>query len=383
MKYYSKQIAIICFLLSAVLTGCGNSSPSSVSATRYVSIQSVSQSTDSNVLTVSGNVTPTETVKLSFKLSGIIENLPLNEGDIVNKGDPVATLDVSDYSLALNSAKSASLMASAQISASQDQQQAAQANYDAAKLQLDKELPSKIAQAKAQLDLTQTTYNRTKTLYDKGIVSKSQLDEISAKLKSDSETYNQALDAVETTKAKLEASKKSIDAYSAQVSADEAQLQKTDAATQKAENDLNDTKLTSPINGVVLSKIMNTDEVTSAGTPVVALGSIDNVYIEIGVPDTKIGFISKGEPAKISVYGQDKVYDGIVEEIGSVADSTTRTFTVKIRVSNKNHNLRPGMIAKSEIKLNSGKAVLVPLDSVIQKASGPIVFIYDDSTKKV
>ncbi len=384
MKYYSIQAAVICVSLSMMLSGCNKVTQNNAdTTTRYISVQSVTKSTDANVLSVSGNVTPTETVKLSFKLSGVIENIPLNEGDMVNKGDPVATLDISDYSLALNSSQTDGTMASAQIAAAQAQQQAAQAKYDEAKLQIETELPSKISQAKAQLDLTQTTYNRIKALYDEGIVSKSQFDEISTKLENDRQIYQQAQDAIATAQAGLKSAQKSIDAYAAQVSASESQYQKANIATQKASNDLSDTILTSPMNGVVLSKIMNSGETTSAGYPVVAIGSIDDVFIEIGVPDTKIGLVTKGVPAKVSVYGQNKIYDGIVEEISSLADSTTRTFKVKIRVHNEAHDLRPGMIANAKINLKSDKAVIIPLDSVIQKASGSIVFIYDESSQTV
>src|SRR5699024_10298981 len=111
-----------------------------------------------NTLSLSGNVTPVETVNLSFKLDGVIDKVIPDEGSFVNKGDIVANLKTDDYALQKKAAEADKYSAQAGVSAAESQYEAAMAEYEAAKYQVETEIPSKIAQAKAQLELTQTNY---------------------------------------------------------------------------------------------------------------------------------------------------------------------------------------------------------------------------------
>lgn len=365
----SKQNAVISvfLIMGMMLSGCGKKEQESAEA-RTIEVQTIAQTEAADAITVSGNVIPTETVKLSFKLAGVIAEVAPKEGEMVEKGQMIAKLDTSDYAIANKAAESQTSAAKAQLSA-------AQAEYDAAAVQVSSVLPSKQAQAKAQLDLTQATYDRVKTLYEAEAASASQMDEITAKLEADKQTYQQAIDAASAAKAQLAAAAKKVDAYAAQVNTAQAQ-------TEKSTNDLSDTTIKSPMNGVILTQIMNAGEVTSAGYPIVAIGNIDDVYIEIGVTDTRIQEVKKGMKATVGIYGQPEKFTGTIEEIGSLADSKTRTFPVKIRVSNPEKKLRPGMIAEVNLSLGQGEAVLIPLDCVVQKASGSIVFVYQEESGK-
>ena len=285
--------AVLCALL---LSGCNNKQEKK--EVRSISIATVSNAAYTDTLNVSGNVIPVETANLSFKLDGKLKEVYVREGDAVEMGQKVAELSTEDYTL--------------QVRGVQAQLRAAEAQYATAKLQLDTDAPSKIAQAKAQLVLTQKTYNRVKVLYEAQAVSQSDLDEISAKLAADSETYHQALEGKNMAAAQLEAAA--------------AQKDQAAAAADKAVRDLADTSLNSPMSGVILKKLMNGGETAAAGYPVVVIGRTDDVYIEVGVPDEQINQIKHGQIADISVYGINTVFEGSVSEIGVLADSNTRTF---------------------------------------------------------
>ncbi len=73
---------------------------------------------------------------------------------------------------------------------------ASKAQFDSAQMTINKDIPNKLTQAKAQLDLTQRTYDRVKALYEQGSVSKSDFEEISTKLTVDKSTYQQAQDGL-------------------------------------------------------------------------------------------------------------------------------------------------------------------------------------------
>lgn len=339
-------VTVMCALL---LTGCSGDKGQEKKEVRSISVATVSEAAYTDTLNLSGNVTPVETANLSFKLSGKLKEVYVREGDFVEMGQKVAELGMEDYSL--------------QVQVAQAQFRAADAQYATAKMQVDTDAPSKIAQAKAQLVLTQKTYNRVKALYEAQAVSQSDLDEISAKLAADSETYQQALEGKNMAVAQMEAAG--------------AQKDQAAAAADKAARDLSDTALNSPMGGVILKKIMNGGETAAAGYPVVVIGRTDEVYIEVGISDEQINEIKQGQKADVSVYGIETAFQGSVAEIGALADSNTRTFTVKIRVKNPSGVLKPGMIANVLLHTGSQQAVLIPLDSVLQRADGSIVYVYD------
>lgn len=387
MKYFYNKVAkpLILVLTTCALlfTGCKADVEENKQVERNVKIKTINEEGMLNTLSLSGNVTPIETVKLSFKLDGVINEVIPEEGSFVKNGELIASLKTDDYALQKKAAEADKYSAQAGVSAAESQYEAAMAEYESAKYQVETEIPSKITQAKAQLDLTQATYDRIKTLYENGISTKSQFDEISAKLTADTETYEQALDAKGIAESKLEASLKKVEAYGAQISATSAVVEKAQAAVDKSVNDLSDTAIYSPMNGVVLKKLYSSGETVAAGYPVVAIGNINSVYVEVGVSDKYINSIKQGQNANIYVYGTNKEYTGTVEEIGSLADSTTRTFNVKIRVDNQNGEIRPGMVAKANLNISGESVCLVPVSSVIQLSSGSIIFTYDENTNTV
>ncbi|MEY8320573.1 efflux RND transporter periplasmic adaptor subunit [Lachnospiraceae bacterium 46-61] len=382
-------------LLAAFLTGCSttNAEQSSRAELRTVATQTVEANGYGNVLTVSGNIVPTQTVKASFKIPGVLYDVAVSEGESVFAGQTIATLDKVDYNIQVKGAQAQRGAAQAQTSAAVAQRDAATAQKDAAaidietaQLQLDTEIPAKIEQAKAQYDLTKTSYDRVKTLYEQGIASKSQFDEISAKLTVDQNTYQQALDAksiaeskIKSAQSQLHAAEAQISMTDAQVSASNAQIAASEAQLDAAKNNLDDTVLTSPINGVVLQKISEKGETISAGYPIVAIGDINNVYAEIGVTDEAVNQITKGQQAEIYIYGLNETVTGVVDEINSLADTTTRTFPVKIRIDNADGKLKPGMVCRVEIAMDNIKSIFVPIDSVIHFAEGSTVFVLNEN----
>lgn len=382
-------------LLATFLTGCSttNAEQSSRAELRTVATQTVEANGYGNVLTVSGNIVPTQTVKASFKIPGVLYDVAVSEGESVFAGQTIATLDKVDYNIQVKGAQAQRGAAQAQTSAAVAQREAATAQKDAAaidietaQLQLDTEIPTKIEQAKAQYDLTKTSYDRVKTLYEQGIASKSQFDEINAKLTVDQNTYQQALDAksiaeskIKSAQSQLHAAEAQISMTDAQVSASNAQIVASEAQLDAAKNNLDDTVLTSPINGVVLQKISEKGETISAGYPIVAIGDINNVYAEIGVTDEAVNQITKGQQAEIYIYGLNETVTGVVDEINSLADTTTRTFPVKIRIDNADGKLKPGMVCRAEIPMDNIKSIFVPIDSIIHFAEGSAVFVLNEN----
>jgi RND family efflux transporter MFP subunit len=367
---------LLCLVL---LTGCNTKAVKlyneNQELVRTVKTETVSSKGYSETLVLSGNIIPTQTVKVSFKIPGVVSKVEVSEGEFVRVGQKIATMDTLDYGIKVKGAQAQKAAAQAQEKTAIAQRDAAQAQIDTAQLQIDTEIPSKIEQAKAQYDLTQISYARVKAMYEKEAVAKSQLDEIYAKLKVDENTYQQALDAKKIAETEIKAAKSQLEAANAQIMMATSQTSAMDAQLDAAHINLEDAILMSPIEGVVLEKVVQSGEITNAGYPIVAIGEINKVWAEIGVTDDVINKLHKGQAAKIYIYGLNAYFDGAIDEINAVSDIKTRTFPVKILIDNAQNKLKPGMICKAEVSTSSTETVLVPISSVIHFSEGPAMYL--------
>jgi RND family efflux transporter MFP subunit len=343
-----KRIVGILLACIFVLSGCTDKKQevfkeqeSNKEMTRHVLVKEIRVSEYLEELSLSGNIIPVQTVKTAFKIPGVISEVLVNEGDRVEKGQVIAKLKQQDYEIKVK---------------------ATSAELAAAELQIETEIPTKINQAKAQYDLTKASYERAQALFEQEAVSKAQLDEISAKLIVDENTYQQAQDA------------KGIA---------ETKLQMAEASLEAARTTIDDTVIYSPISGVVLQKTMQEGEVTAAGYPVAVIGQLDEVWVQIGVSDEYINSLYKGQAAEVYVYGTQEIQKAVIDEIGSLADAKTRTFPVKLLVDNKEGKLKLGMVTKVRLPINQSQKVAIPLGSVMQLSDGPAVYVYSDKTQTV
>ena len=143
----------------------------------------------------------------------------------------------------------------------------------------------------------------------------------------------------------------------------EANIGRDRAALASAEAQLGYTVLRAPQAGVVLRKHVEAGEIVAAGTPVVTLADLRNIWLRIYVPEPQIGRIKLGQAAEITgdAY-RGKVYAGRVTFINSEAEFTPKNvqtqeervkliFAVKITVDNPDQELKPGMPADAKILL--------------------------------
>lgn len=154
-------------------------------------------------------------------------------------------------------------------------------------------------------------------------------------------------------------------------------------AQQKLHNkNLADTRLYSPITGILLRKLCEAGEITGVGIPLFVVSDIRRVKVSAFIPENELHSIHLGQNAKVMVTSLNRSYDGIVTEVGSAADPAARAFSVKIDVENPGLLIRPGMIA--EIKIPAGyekEMITVPAEAVLHDFND-ISYIYVIDTSK-
>jgi RND family efflux transporter MFP subunit len=193
-----------------------------------------------------------------------------------------------------------------------------------------------LKQMKLQLENKRIEFNRADELYKIGGVSKSEWD-----------ATKMALDVQET-------------AY---------------------KNLLENTSLTSPINGVVTARNYDSGDMYGGGSPVLVVEQITPVKLLINVSETYFTKVKKNAPVDITfdVYGDEK-FEGRVSLVYPTVDSSTRTFPVEVQLTNRDQRVRPGMFARATMNFGTVENVVVP-DLAIVKQSGSgdrYVYVYDN-----
>jgi HlyD family secretion protein len=285
-----------------------------------------------------GKIQPLSKIEVKSKASGIVKKLYVDYGDRVKQGDILAELD--------------KVQLEASVRASQANYQAAQAARDSAAATLER---NKVDAEGPDVPYLKLSMERAQQMYKDGVMSKS--------LVEDSEkNYQLALNKQVSAQRNLAVSR-------AEIAKAEAQVAQAKAALENAEEDLRNSTIISPIDGLVLSRDVNVGDAVSSilvlgsqATLIMTMGDISEVYVQGKVDEADIGKVYLGQQARIVVESfKDKKFTGKVTKIspmGKEKDNVT-TFEVRVSISNPTLELKANMSANAEILLEEKKNVLM------------------------
>ena len=292
-----------------------------------------------------GKVEPITKVEIKSKASGIVKKLYIDAGDRVKKGQLLAELDKEEIAARVAQAK-------AQAEASVASAKGTEADLDRAKV--DAEGPD--------VPMLKRAYERAQGMAKEGVVSASSLDDAQ-------KNYELALNKQNVAKAQLQVLKAKIGQAQAQVAQDHANL-------TQLEEQLSYTTITSPIDGIILSRDVEVGDAVSSilvlgssATLIMTLGDTSEVYVKGKVDESDIGKVYMGQPARIKVESfKDKTFNGKVTKISpmGVEKDNVTTFEVRVSINNPGGELKAAMTANAEIILEEHKNVLqIPEGSIL------------------
>ena len=203
-------------------------------------------------------------------------------------------------------------------------------------------LKDQLDQIKLQLDLTKTTFERTKRLWDQKIGSEMMYLEAQTRYK---------------------AAKK-------QVSQIRQQLAKT--------------KIYAPFSGVIdeISARLGSNLIPGV-TPVLRIVNLNSMFAESDVPENYLPNITKGSKATVTIPALNLVQKTQVHQTGNFISATNRTFRVEARLENPEGIIKPNLNARlSIIDYYNPEAIMIPLRVIRENANGqPYVFILSNPEK--
>lgn len=305
-----------------------------------------------------GAIEPKATVTISSRVAGQIEHLYIEEGDFVKRDMVIACLDSREFALQVEqaTAKTASTQASLDLLNRGNRPEEIEA------------LEAQLAQAEAAHAELLIDRTRNAKLVEQGLLSRQLYEDYLAKLDG-------AKAAVDQARASLKLGLKGFrdeerEGMRAQLNADEAAL-------AIARERLSYATLTAPLDAYVAKRFSEAGEWINSGEPIFEL--VDNLSVRIvaHVAEMDVSQIHLGQSARVQLTAlPGHEFSGVVEIIGEVLDSSSRTLPVKILVQNPERLLVPGMFA--EVEINSPpqpESVVIPRDVIRYQESGPSVFL--------
>ncbi len=285
----------------------------------------VTQETITQYVEASGTIKPINTITVGTQVSGTVAKIYADYNSVVKKGDLLAELDPSLF----------------------------QSNVDQSTAKLNN-AKATLSKATSTLNYKKNNYQRYKNLYAKNYVSK---DEVELAYSN----YQQAL---------------------AEVSAANAEVSAAQATLSNNLTNLGYSKITSPVDGTVISRAVDVGQTVAASfnTPTLfeVAKDLTQMQIETSVSEADIGKIKVGQVAKYTLDGyQDKSFEGKVTQVRLASTTTNNvvTYTVIISVDNSEGFVIPGMTANVSIITSDVKEALCVPNQALK-------FTPADNTKK-
>lgn len=344
------RTALLAVALAVPLTGAGcdngragATAPAAADAPRPVKLIPAAQGTLPITVTATGTLAAEDQVVLNTKVAGRLAELPVDLGSVVRAGDEVAVLDLTDFRLRVDQAKTALAQARARLGLPADD------STDDIKA----ENASLVRQAKAVLEQARLNRGRMVSLNQDGIIAKSELDTAEADYRVAEARYNEALEEVRS-RAALVAERRT-------------QL-------RIVEQQLADATLRAPFDGAVRERHLSIGGYLDVGAPVVTIVRMHPLRLRLAVPEREATRVEVGQPVQVRVEGEGAV-DGRVVRVSPAVDEATRTVMIEAEVPNADDELRPGSFATGNVVIDPDQpAVLVPTSAVVTFAGVSKVF---------
>ncbi|HEY9880853.1 MAG TPA: HlyD family efflux transporter periplasmic adaptor subunit, partial [Leptolyngbyaceae cyanobacterium] len=301
---------------------------------------------DTGILELSGRIEgyPTD---VDAKVSGRIEGVTVREGERVQQGQLLATLDEAELKAQLEGAQ-------ARLRAAKDREQQARLQLGVIQNQIQEvqltreqatgesagrvsqaegnlaaaesgyaEAQAQLRQAQSQLTLARTDRDRTAALYQQGAVSRQQLDQAQTAFETAQQVTSSREAALQAAQRQIKAAaggltqaqssglnpnirnaqiatlQQQLGVARAQVTTAQAEVASAQAAVQEASARLSNLQILSPIDGVVQTRSIEPGTVVSPGTTLLTLINADDVYLRGFIPEQEIGQIRVGQSARV------------------------------------------------------------------------------------
>ncbi|HYX29947.1 MAG TPA: efflux RND transporter periplasmic adaptor subunit [Pyrinomonadaceae bacterium] len=351
------RLIVLCaagFALVAI-TACKSDYPASgktanadgKSAARPVKTVKVAEMPIGETVTVNGNLTAYDQTTVGTKVPGRLQTITVDFGSVVHKGQVIAQLEQQDYKLRVQQAQAALAQARVRLGLSPDGPDD----------RVSAEETGTVRSAKAVLDDAKSKRDRAERLVKEGITPRAEFDTVDSDYKVALSRYQDALEEIRNRQGVLAQRRSEL---------------------ELARQQLADTVVYAPLDGVVQEKKASDGEYLAAGAPVANIVRIDPLRLRVDVPERESHTVRMGQSVRVTMEGDEQPYLGYIKRLSPTISEQNRVLSVEADVRN-NGRLRPGAFVKAEIVTNqTNTAITIPANALVTFAGIDKVIIVEN-----
>ncbi len=352
----SSTISLIgaALITSTLATSCGKSDPKANASNpppSPVQVQTLQSGTLQDSIEYVGTLQAEQTVDLKPQTAGQIAEILVKPGDRVQKGQQIFRLTPNQTSSQVSSAEANVNAAIAARTTALKQVQAAR---------------SQVSSAQAQFDLAKVNNDRNQFLASQGATPRSNADQTLATLKTQS--------------AALQASRDQFGATQAAYDQADANVRKAQAETETARVGFDLTQVASPIDGSVGDITLKVGDYVTTGQTLTTVNQNNTFDLQIPIPIRYAGQLRPGLTVELlDPNNGEQLSSGSIYFVSAQTTSTAQTIQTRARFPNSNGKLRDAQYVRSRVIWKTQPGVLVPTEAV--SPIGGQNFVYVATTK--
>ncbi|BAY16741.1 secretion protein HlyD [Anabaenopsis circularis NIES-21] len=290
-----------------------------------------------------GTTIPFRTVSLRSQIEARLLSLNVDVGSIVKKGQNIGQLDDTLLMTELKQAEAELAAQKSDVARAATQVSNARAEVERLRLQMVQ------AQADSQ---------RQQQLYQQGAIAQ--------------QTAEQARTQAQTAAQALRAATEQVRTEQQAVAATQGRVLAQQAVVAQAKERRSYSRLISPINGVVTSKVTEPGNLLQAGGEVIQIGDFSRVKVVVQVSELELAKIKLGQSVQVRLDAfPQKALTGRVIRISPTADATARLIPVEVEVPNSNSNIGSGLLARVNFENQTQPRVVVAQTAIQKSAKQP------------
>jgi HlyD family secretion protein len=327
--------------------------------------------TRSDDLQLIGTVDANEVI-VSSRIPGRIQTLAVDEGDDVQAGQLIATIESEDLAAARKAAEATAVSQQFKLQGASDTERQTRGGMSNQVANAEAQLGSAraaLVQAQAQYEHQEADTSRTVALAGQGIMSDQARDEAATSLRAAQATVESAKANVAAAEASLKvamANTIQTQAAAKTVAATRGEMQNAQALMNQAQVELGYARVLSPISGKVNVRAARQGEVVSAGTPIVTVTDLTQTWIYAPLPETEADSVQVGDSLRVVMPSGATIQGKVIAKSAEADFATQRdvsrrkrdikTVRLKLLIDNPGMRYVPGMIA--EVYIPKSKLVM-------------------------
>ena len=282
------------------------------------------------VLTATGYVIPHHRIEANSKVTGRVAWIGVEKGDQVKEGQVLVRLEDQEFRAQYDQARGAADSARAQV-------EQLEHGSRPEEIQL---AEHNLSEARATAANDKINLDRTKNLFEQGVVSKQALDDAAAKY----EASQQRAHSLEQTHTLAK-----IGPRAEEIARAKGSLTQAEGQAAYAKSQLDATVIHAPITGTILERSVEkgellTGQFASAARPVFALANLNDIQADLDISQDDFAKLTPHQKAVVTVDAfPDLKWDGVIAEVSPEANRQKATIEVKVQILNPDSHLRPEM----------------------------------------